>query len=69
MPSLASRSIAATLVLAALLWCGSAVAQQQAQQPAPPKPYKKVAVSLPAPINDASFEAFRKQLAEIAQRK
>jgi hypothetical protein len=69
MPSLASRSIAATLALPALLWCGLALAQQQVQQPAPPKPYKKVAVSLPAPINDASFEAFRKELADIAQRK
>lgn len=69
MPSLATRSIVATLVLAGSLLCGSAIAQQQPQEPAPPKPYKKVAVNLPAPINDPSFEAFRKQLADIAQRK
>jgi hypothetical protein len=43
--------------------------QQQAQQPAPPKPYKPVAVMLPQPSNDPSFEAFRKQLTDIASRK
>ena len=69
MPSLAIRSMVATLVLAGSLTCGSAIAQEQPQEPAPPKPYKKVAVSLPTLINDPSFEAFRKQLADIAQRK
>lgn len=69
MPSLAIRSIVATLVLAGSLLCGSAIAQEQPQEPAPPKPYKKVAVTLPAQINDPSFEAFRKQLADIAERK
>ena len=44
------------------------------QQPAPPpvapaKPYKVVAITLPAPMNDPSFEAFRKQLADTAKRK
>ena len=43
-------------------------------QPAPPpvapaKPYKVIAVTLPAPLNDPSFEAFRKQLADTAKRK
>jgi hypothetical protein len=37
--------------------------------PAPIKPYKPVAVTLPGPYGDPSFVAFRKQLAEIAQRK
>jgi len=69
MPSLAIRPIVATLVLAGSLLCGAAIAQQQPQEPAPPKPYKQVAVSLSAPINDPSFEAFRKQLADIAERK
>src|SRR5437667_7716753 len=41
----------------------------QAQAPAPPKPYQPVAVKLPEPLKDASFEAFRKQLATIAQKK
>jgi hypothetical protein len=43
--------------------------QQQAQQPAPPKPYKTVPVTLAQPYNDPSFDAFRKQLADIANRK
>src|SRR5438270_11402859 len=41
----------------------------QAQAVAPIKPYKPLAVTLPAPVNDPSFEAFRKQLADIATRK
>jgi hypothetical protein len=36
---------------------------------APPKPYKPVAVTLPQPFADPSFEAFRKELGEIASRK
>jgi hypothetical protein len=36
---------------------------------APPKPYKPVAVTLPQPSNDPSFDAFRKELGEIASRK
>ncbi|HEX2656230.1 MAG TPA: SH3 domain-containing protein [Xanthobacteraceae bacterium] len=39
------------------------------QQPAPPKPYKTVAVTLPAQPEDRSFEAFRKRLGEIARTK
>jgi hypothetical protein len=35
----------------------------------PPKPYKPVAVTLPRPFNDPSFEAFRKELGEIASHK
>ena len=41
----------------------------QPPQPAPPKPYKPVPVTLAQPHNDPSFEAFRKQLADIASRK
>src|SRR5882672_6102813 len=33
-------------------------AQQQARQPAPPKPYKPIPVTLAQPYNDASFTAF-----------
>jgi hypothetical protein len=36
---------------------------------APVKPYKPVAITLPGPYNDASFAAFRKQLADAAQHK
>jgi hypothetical protein len=42
---------------------------QQPQPPAPPKPYKPVAVQLPKQVSDPSFDAFRKQLAGIAERK
>ena len=32
-------------------------------------PYRAVPITLPPPMTDASFEAFRKRLAEVAQRK
>jgi hypothetical protein len=41
----------------------------QPPQPAPPKPYKEIAVTPPQPSSDASFEAFLKQLADIAMKK
>jgi hypothetical protein len=41
----------------------------QAQQPAPPRPYKAIPMTLPQPANDPSFVAFRKELADIANRK
>lgn len=43
--------------------------QQAAPAPAPAKPYKPVAVALPEPMKDPSFDAFRKQLGEAAQKK
>jgi len=41
------------------------------QQPAaaPVKPYKPVSITAPAPVADPSFEAFRKQLGAVAQKK
>ena len=36
---------------------------------APVKPYKPVAVTPPAPFNDAGFQAFRKQLGDVAGKK
>lgn len=36
---------------------------------APIKPYKPIAITLPVPFNDQSFEAFRKQLGAIAEKK
>jgi hypothetical protein len=47
-------------------------AQLPALKPPPPppiRPYQPVAVTAPAPFNDASFIAFRKQLADIAAHK
>jgi hypothetical protein len=42
---------------------------QQQPQAAAPKPYKVVAISPPAPLNDPSFEAFRKQMNAAAEKK
>jgi len=44
-------------------------AQQQMPPPAPVKPYKALAFTMPPPVNDPSFDAFRKQLADIAAKK
>jgi hypothetical protein len=51
-------------------------APQQKSAPAPaapqaaaPKPYKPLAVTLPAVVNDQSFDAFRQEIAKVAQRK
>ena len=52
-------AIAAVLTIAAL-------AQSRA---APPPPYKPVAIALPQPVADDSFDAMRKQVGEAAQRK
>jgi hypothetical protein len=41
----------------------------QAPAQAPIKPYKAVAVTMPTPVNDPSYDAFRKQLADVAKRK
>jgi hypothetical protein len=46
-----------------------APAPAQAPAPAPLGPYKAVAITLPPSLNDPSFDAFRKQLGEIAQKK
>ena len=46
-----------------------APAPQQAPAPGPPKPYKVVAVKQPEAMKDPSFDAFRKQLITIAQKK
>ena len=44
-------------------------AEQSSPPPAPPKPYKPVAVTLPKPVSDPTFATFRKQLLTIAQKK
>jgi hypothetical protein len=49
---------------------GQAPGQAPAQPPTvAPGPYKPVPITLPAGLNDPSFDAFRKQLAQIAQKK
>ena len=48
---------------------GPPAGQAQTPAAAPIKPYKPLAVTLPGPVNDPSFEAFRKQLGDIATRK
>ncbi len=63
------RDIRFMAVCAAVLIAGSAAAQNRGAQPTPATPYKPVAVVLPPPMTDASFEAMRKQLGEAAQRK
>ena len=68
------RSIRLISVFATLLFASFAFGQNQprVQQPPPPAkvgPYKVVQVSPPQAISDATFEAFRKQMNEAAQRK
>jgi hypothetical protein len=58
--------------LSAALLVSAALAQQPAQQkraPAPAKPYKSIALTLPQTINDPSFDEFRRKLAEISVKK
>ncbi len=63
------------LTLAVALPFGAAQAQQKQPPqkgpppPAPAKPYTAIPIKLPAVFNDASFEAFRKQLGEVASKK
>jgi len=69
------RQVHSAFVIAALLTASTLVASAQYQprgEPpaaAPARPYKSVAITPPAPMTDASFETFRKQLGEAAQRK
>src|SRR5262245_24321202 len=67
-------AIATTVVIAGALTPVSVMGQAQppaAAQPAPvaPGPYKPVPITLAPAMNDPSFEAFRKQLGQIAQKK
>jgi hypothetical protein len=60
-----------SLLLPALIAAAVALpAQAQApRQPAPPKAYKAIPVTIAKPSDDASFVTFRKQLADIAGKK
>jgi hypothetical protein len=76
---LSSFILVATALLIAAAFApvaATAQTQQPAQPPAPaqppsalPGPYKPVPITLPAPLNDPSFEGFRQQLAQVAQKK
>jgi hypothetical protein len=68
------RSICLASVFVTFLFASFAYGQNQprGQQPPPPAkagPYKVVSVTPPHAINDATFETFRKQMNEAAQRK
>ncbi len=67
----------AITLAAALMFAAPFAAHAQPKQPpqkgpppaAPAKPYTPIAVKFPAPISDPSYEAFRKQLGEVAAKK
>ena len=63
--------IAATFVIAGVLAPVSVLAQGQPPgqaAPVPPGPYKPVAIKMPAALNDPTFDAFRKELAQVADK-
>ncbi len=64
-----SAAVAVLVLLAAPVLGQVQQAPAEAPALAPPAPYNAVAITLPQPLNDPSFEEFRKQLAAIAQRK
>ena len=48
---------------------GQAPPPAEAPAAVPPGPYKPVPIILPVAVADPTFDAFRKQLADIAQKK
>jgi hypothetical protein len=68
-PLFAAAAFVAAVVLVGLPQITPAQQPGQVPPPAPPKAYKPVAIQLPKPLGDPSFDAFRKQLAAIAQKK
>jgi hypothetical protein len=69
---LRSTMFVVALILTVAAAPGSAVAQTEQPAQAPSAalgPYKPVPITLPAAMNDPSFEDFRKQLTEIARKK
>jgi hypothetical protein len=63
------RAIRLSVCVILLLFAASAEAQPRRTPSPAPAPYPTVTLTLPQPINDESFDAMRKQLAEVAQRK
>ena len=62
------RTISIVLAAAAIAMVG-ALATTAAEQTPQPKAYKPVAITLPQPVQDESFHAFRKLIVGIATRK
>jgi len=56
-------------VLAAIALAPAGATAQPQPKASPPGPYKQVVVTLPKPFGDASLDAFRKELGDIAKRK
>jgi hypothetical protein len=55
--------------IAFLLYAAAAWPAAAQQQPAPPKPYKPVAITVPQPSKDASLDAFRGQIGDAAKKR
>src|SRR5712691_11754785 len=76
-PRLFSIIVATALGIIGTLAPDSVPAQAPVQPQTPttpqavvkPGPYKAIAITLPTPMSDASFDEFRKQLAGIAQKR
>jgi hypothetical protein len=64
-----ARPALIVLAMAVLIATLGFVPRQGLGQGQTSAPYKAVPILLPALLNDASFDAFRQQLAEIAQKK
>ena len=75
-PRLSSTHLVAAALVIAGVFAPTVFAQAQPQAQAPAQapapalgPYKPVAITLPPSVNDPSFEAFRKQLGAVAEKK
>ena len=68
--SFVAAALAITVVLAPVSLSAQGQPQGQGHPPAPViGPYKPVPIKLPGAMSDPSFDAFRKRLAEVAQKK
>jgi hypothetical protein len=63
------RAIRLTAACAVALLAGSLAAPAQNRAAAPAAPYKAVAITLPQPMNEAGFEALRRQLGDATQAR
>jgi hypothetical protein len=69
-PGFITSAVAAIAVtLGALAFLPTPGRAQEQPAPSPPKAYKIVPIRLPTPISDPTFDAFRKQLGEVAAHK